>query len=401
MRNIFFISVLLIASTNVFSQKLSSKDFIKPEKRINVEGFMYNMEIHGDISSYSDVLSSLYNDTLFFFRADLSNPETISVYALSLNSGEYSFGELDARELMTENRSYYIHSFAVSNDYLVITSASKGDFLYVYKRNGNIYKYDTKIKYIGKLFGDKIYFLPDGKLLGLQNYLYHGVKPEESSKLSILNLSTKEIEKVVDLEFLLPLYTLRAGYNILSINENSILFAQRGDYKISEYDFSLNIINTIENKEIKWNRMPQRLSDSVYASNKYATSMIPFLSRNIDKYNCIHHIYSSDNTLFVFYSKSGSYEKKYYDIWAKENGKWVLKKKDISDNSNSIRKIAQESILYAGRNIYLSGNKFIRLDYYIPDLGYYPKPFYLIKAKNYVMKNELPYAVDIINFEMK
>lgn len=283
----------------------------------------------------------------------------------------------------------------------MITSASKGDFLYVYKRNGNIYKYDTKIKYIGKLFGDKIYFLPDGKLLGLQNYLYHGVKPEESSKLSILNLSTKEIEKVVDLEFLLPLYTLRAGYNILSINENSILFAQRGDYKISEYDFSLNIINTIENKEIKWNRMPQRLSDSVYASNKYATSMIPFLSRNIDKYNCIHHIYSSDNTLFVFYSKSGSYEKKYYDIWAKENGKWVLKKKDISDNSNSIRKIAQESILYAGRNIYLSGNKFIRLDYYIPDLGYYPKPFYLIKAKNYVMKNELPYAVDIINFEMK
>ena len=93
--------------------------------------------------------------------------------------------------------------------------------------------------------------------------------------------------------------------------------------------------------------------------------------------------------------------KKYYDIWAKENGKWVLKKKDISDNSNSIRKIAQESILYAGRNIYLSGNKFIRLDYYIPDLGYYPKPIYLLKARNYVMKHELPYSVDIINFEMK
>lgn len=392
---------MLIASTNLFSQKLYSKDFIKLEREISIEGFMYNMEVHDDYYAYSDVMSSLYNDTLFFFRADLSKPETINIYSLSILTGKYSMGELDARELITNNGSYYISSFAVSKDYLVISSASKGNFLYVYIRKGNKYIYDSKISYEGKLFGDKIYFLPNGKLLGLQNYLYYRNKPEESSKLSILNLETKKVEKTIDLEFLLPLYTLIGGYNILSVNENSILFSQRGDYKISEYDFSLNLINTIDNKEIEWNRMPQKLSDSVYASNQFTTNMIPFMSRNMDKYNCIHHIYSSENKLFVFYSKKGSFEKKYYDVWIKENGKWILKTKNISDNSNSIRKGAQESILYAGRNIHLSGNKFIRLDYYIPDLGHYPKPIYMIKAKNYVMKNQLPYAVDIINFEIK
>lgn len=397
------IALLLVLSISfiTFSQK-STKDYIEIESTTKIEGLMYNME--KDITSYSDLLSYYHNDTLFFLRADFATPETLRMYSFAVKTKTYTYEDFDATKLINnfDGRAYYIDKFAINDNYLVIPANKgviNGEFLCIYKRIGKEFVYDSEILLGNNKFSEGIKFLPNGKLLGLDNYTHYGEKPEESSSLTILNLETKKIEKTISLEFLLPLYTLRADYNILSINESSILFSQRGDYKIAEYDFDLNLIGTIENKEVKWDRMPQNISDSI--SNSRFEVRIPFLHRNIDKYSCVHNIYSSNDKLFVFYSKKGNYEKIYYDIWKKENGKWTLLKKEISDNPKSVRKAYKQSltVIGSGKGIHFLGDKFLRICITLPDLGAYPKLIYMIKAQKYISNNDIPYGVEVINFK--
>lgn len=405
MKNIIALLFGLSISICTFSQK-STKDYIDIESTTKIEGLMYNMEKVLN-SSYSDLISCYHNDTLFFLRADLTTPETIRMYAFSVKTKTYSYQDFDATKLINnfDGIAYNIDKFAINDKYLVIPGHKgviNGDFLCVYKRIGKEFIYDFEIP-LGNnnKFSEGIEFLPNGKLLGLKNYIYYGEKPEESSSFSILNLETKEIEKTISLEFLLPLYTLRTPYNILSVNDNSILFSQRGDYKISEYDFDLNLIGTIENKEIKWERMPQSISDSIHINNRYAVNRIHALSRIIDKYSCVHNIYSSNDKLFIFYSKKGNFQKHYYDTWKKENGKWTLLKRDISDNPKSLRKEKKQTItmINYGRDIYFVGDKFLRIGIILPDLGTYPKLIYMKKVQNYILNNNIPYGVEVINFK--
>lgn len=392
---------IIIFSSPIFSQTSSTKDYIKIENTIPIKEFMFNMEKQSSNQS-SGLMSCYNNDTLFFFLADYSSSDSIRMFAYSHNTNTYSYKNFDVSELINnEGKSFYnISSFAVSKDYLVIASSSKGSFLYVFNRLGERYVYNSKIPYEGNLFSNGIYFLPNGKLLGIKNYVYYREAQNQSSKLSILNLKTKIVEKTINTEFFLPLYTLMSPYNIVSVNDKSILFSQRGDYKIAEYDFELNHIGNIENKEIKWDRMPQNASDSIYNTSEFAVQMIPYMMRNMDKYNCINNIYSSKDKLFVFYSKKGSLEKNYYDIWAKDNGSWVLLKKDISDVTKSIRHIDKRSLSSMGRNLYCLGDKFLRIGFHLPDLGNYPRFIYMIKAQKYIMENDLPYSIEIINFKI-
>lgn len=401
MRQLFFIIAFLLFYINSSSQTSSTKDYIKIENTIPIKEFMYNMEKQSSYQS-SGLMSYYNNDTLFFFLADYSSSDSIRMFAYSHNTNTYSYKNFDVSELINNEgqSSYNISSFAVSKDYLVIASSSKGSFLYVFNKLGERYVYNSKIPYAGNLFSNGIYFLPNGKLLGVKNYVYYREAPNQSSKLSILNLETKTIEKTINTEFLLPLYTLMAPYNIVSVNDKSILFSQRGDYEIAEYDFELNHIGNIENKEIQWNRMPQKDSDSIYNTCKFANQMIPYMMRNMDKYNCINNIYSSKDKLFVFYNKKGSTEKNYYDIWAKDNGAWVLLKKDISDVTKSIRHVDKRSLTSMGRNLHCLGDKFLRIGFHLPDLGNYPRFIYMIKAQKYFMENDLPYSIEIINFKI-
>lgn len=82
MKNV--IPILLICSFSIctFSQK-TTKDYIEIESITKIEGLMYNMEKFLN-STHSDLLSSYYNDTLFFLRADLTTPETLRIYAFSV-----------------------------------------------------------------------------------------------------------------------------------------------------------------------------------------------------------------------------------------------------------------------------------------------------------------------------
>lgn len=405
MKNIITLLLILAFSICVFAQN-STKKYIEIENTTIIDELKYNLE-KSENGTYSDLVSYYYNDTLFFVRTDFTSPKTIRMYAFDVKTNIYSYQDIDARNLINnfDDKAYSIDNFAINQDYLVITGHKgviNSQCLYVFRRRkGKEFVYGFEVPLNNRKFSNKIKFLPNGKLLGLKNYVFYGEKPEESSSLSILNLETKEVEKTINLEFLLPLYTIRSPYNILAVNNNSIFFSQRGDYKISEYDFDLNLIGNIENKEIKWERMPQSISDSIHNNSIFVRERIPFLLDNIDKYSCIHNIYSKGNKLFVFYNKKGSFKKIYYDIWTKEGGNWVIQKKGISDNPKSIRYANKQTL--TGRspddNIYLiDETKFLRLGLPFPDLGFYPKIILMQKAQKYFMNNDIPYAVEIIKF---
>lgn len=404
MKKYIVLLLILSLSTIGFSQK-STKDYTRIESATKIEGLMYNMEKELN-SIHSELISYYYNDTLFFLRADFTTPEILRMYAFSVKTKTYTYQDFDATKLIYpfDGMPYYLDMFAINGKYLVIpghTGEINGYFLCVYKRVGKEFIYDFEIQIEDDKFSEDMKFLPNGKLLGLKNYLSAGEKKEESSTLTILNLETKKTEKTINLEFLLPLYTLRIPNNILSVNDNSILFSQRGDYKINEYDFDLNPIGTIEAKEIKWDRMPQSVSDSVINNTTQPVERIPFISSNFDKYSSIHNIYSSKNKLFVFYNKKGNYGAIYYDIWEKENGKWTLLIKDISDNPKSIRKKNNQTIttINFARNVHFLGDKFLRINFLIPNLNARFDKIYKEKLEKYILNNEIPYCVESINFK--
>ncbi len=405
MQHIIRVLLLSVVSISTFAQG-SSKKYIQIEKRIEIEELRYSFYKTVN-NTYSDLISCYYNDTLFFLRADFSMPETLRIFAFAIKTNTYSYQDFDASMLINyhDNVAYRIDNFAINEDYLVIPGFKKevnSDFLCVFKRRGGDFIYGFDVQDSNNLFSKQIQFLPNGKLLGLKNYVYYGEKAEESSSLSILNLENKKIEKNICLEFLLPLYTLQMPYNILTVNNKSILFSQKGDYKISEYDFDLNLIGRIENKEIEWARMPQSISDSIYDNTEYAVERIHFLFQNRDKYSCVHNIYSNDNLLFVFYSNKGSFNKIYYDIWTKDNDEnWFILKKGISDNTKSIRHGHKQSLSLSsmGDDLYLiDNNRFLRFGILLPELGNYPMIVLRKKFEKHILNNELPYLVEIIKF---
>lgn len=404
MKNIITLLLILAFSICVFAQN-STKKYIKIENTTVIDELKYNLE-KNENGTYSRLVSYYYNDTLFFVRTDFASPETIRMYSFAVKTNTYSYQDIDARNLINNfsDNAYSIDNFAINQDYLVIPGHKgviNSQCLYVFRRKDKEFVYEFEVLLKNNKFSNQIKFLPNGKLLGLKNYVFYGEKPEESSSLSILNLETKKVEKTINLEFLLPLYTIRSPYNILAVNNNSIFFSQRGDYKISEYDFDLNLIGTIENKEIKWDRMPQAISDSIHNNTKFIVERLPFLLDNIDKYSCIHNIYSNDDKLFVLYSKKGSFKKIYYDVWTKERGNWVIMKKEISDSPKSIRYANKQTLTERSPedNIYLiDDNKFLRLGVPFPDLGFYPKVILMQKAQKYFMNNDISYAVEIIKF---
>lgn len=195
MKKIITILLALVFSICTFSQK-STKDYIDIESTTKIEGLMHNLEKILN-STHSFLLSSYYNDTLFFLRADFTTPETIRMYAFAVKTNTYSHQDFDATKLINnfDGIAYNIDKFAINDKYLVIPGHKgviNGDFLCVYKRIGKEFIYDFEIPLGNNKFSEGIEFLPNGKLLGLKNYVFYGEKPEESSSLTILNLETKK-----------------------------------------------------------------------------------------------------------------------------------------------------------------------------------------------------------------
>lgn len=212
-----------------FAQK-SHKNF-RIENSSVIEGLSQSMS--DDWERYSDLFSCLKGDTLFFFQADYYNPKQIELFKYDIKTATYCADKVNLEPLLCKNGSaYYLMNFAVNDKYLVLfASNDEWQFLFFFKRQNGNYVYDFKYKDTDNLFMQGLEFLPNGKLLGLKNYVYPIETADESTKLSVFNPETKSIEKVVKVDFPLPLYSLTTPYSILSVNDSSVFLSQRGDYK--------------------------------------------------------------------------------------------------------------------------------------------------------------------------
>ena len=379
----------------------------KNHKIFNIDSSVPINELKVDKSSsddrYSEVFSCLDGDTLFLFRADYDYPKEIELFKYSVKSNTYSSCPVNIEKLLNDDgKLYNILAFAVKDSVLLISS-SDGKHpirnLNVFKRRGNTYSYDFSLPDSCDLHTAYIAFLPNGKLLGLKNYIFWKEKHTESTKLSIVNLENRNIEKTINVDFPLPLYTLIVPYTILSVNDSSIFFSQRGDYRITEYDLELNEKRTLTNESITWYRMPQSFSDSVLSSSPYPVNWCMSFNPVIDKYSCVQRIYADNDKLIVLYSKQ-DYSRYCYDVWRKENGEWKLKEKEIKDYSSSIRHFYKRSLFgFNDDHFYLIGDKVLRLGVRPPDLGCHIKPVYMLKLKKYLMNNTIPYCVEVLSFK--
>lgn len=381
-----------------FAQK-SHKNF-RIETSVVIEGLSKNMS--DDWERYSDLFSCLKGDSLFFFQADYYNPKQIELFKYDIKTATYCADKVNLEPLLCKNGSaYYLMNFAVSDKYLVFfASNDEWQFLFFFKRQNGNYVYDFKYKDTDNLFMQGLEFLPNGKLLGLKNYVYPIETADESTKLSVFNPETKSIEKVVKVDFPLPLYSLTTPYSILSVNDSSVFLSQRGDYKISEYDFDLNEISVLTGGSNSWKRMPQSLSDSIMNVSRQAVDRLYVFEKVKERYSCIHRIHSDGDKLFVVYSKKGNFRRYYYDVWRKENGRWKLAEQQIKSHSGSIRHFYKRSLFCSlDEQFYLIGNKALRLGLRPADMGFHIRSVYMSKLKKYLMNNHIPYCVEVLSFD--
>lgn len=357
--------------------------------------------IEGD---YSDMLSSLWNNTLFFCKLDYNDARTVRLFMYDIAKNAYSHCDIDMRPIGS-NSIYFscdVECFAACDSLLVFYENMNDSRLCFFKKQGDTYVFDTCVADKDDLFSRGIRFLPDGRLLGLKNYP-HRRDFAHSTKLTLFDTKTKSILKTVDVDFPLPGFTFRTPYRTLSVGDSSIFLAQRGDYKISEYDFDLNKKGDISYKGGDWSRMPQSLSDSITNIKQFGLADHAMIFFNLsDKYSCIHAICASNDKLFVFYAQANDSDHYYYDVWCKRGDAWERTQKAIDDKTRSIRHLYERSLFGFGASdvdLYAVGEKMLRIRRVMPDMGHCPKPIYVRRLQKHLLKNPISYVVERIAFE--
>lgn len=391
-----FISVICFFS---FSQK--NYERFEIEKKIEVTEFAYNIfkDFSGD---YSQLFSSFYDDKLYFFLQDYTKFDSLRIFCCDVNANECVYFDLNLQSALKDckDKEFYIESFASNGDYLAFWGYSNEKAIFFFKREGDSFVYDFKVADKKSLFYDQMEFLDNGELLGLRAASQFGEK--SFAKLSLLDLGTKKIKKTIDIVQNIPGYNYNYPYKLLDVSEKSIFFTHRGEYKIEEYDFDLNKQSEIIGNESYWIQTPQSLSDSIMNLSPYMVDRGARFLALKEKYSTIYNISVDDNTVFVFYENKGKNNNAYFDVWEKENDEWFLKGKNIKDYSKSARRLVKRSLSLDAdvkTKIYFADSKIVRLRVELPKNPFLPIFLYMPMLENYVSKNELPFAVEILSFD--
>ena len=393
--------LLLISLCALFSFSQKNYERFKIEKKTEIADFKYS--IFKDFSGeYSDLFSSFYDGKLYFFIQDYTNLDSLRVFCFDVNASECVYFDLNFQAILKDCKSkeFYIDAFASNGEYFVFQGYSNETAIFFFKREGDSFVYDFKVSDKESLFMDQMEFLANGDLLGLRAVPKFGEK--SFAKLSLLDLETKKIRKTIDIAQNISGYNYIIPYKLLDVSEKSIFFAHRGEYKIEEYDFDLNKQAEIINNESYWIQTPQNLSDSIMNLSPYmADRGARFLDLK-EKYSTVYNISVDDNKVFVFYENKGKNNNTYFDVWERENSEWIIKCKNIKDYSKSMRKLVKATLSLdsdSKTKIYFTDSKIVRLRVELPKNPFLPMFIYMPMLENYVMKNELPFVVEILSFD--
>ena len=256
--------LVLLIGISASAQK-NHKSF-KIESSTKIEQLKYNLgkDFGG---RYSKSMSCYWNDTLYLCMIDYDCFENLTLFMYDVKTASYSCCNIDMKPICRSFRGnpYMIEHFATNGKDLVLCDVNDDECLWVFKKQGDTFVFDCKIPDPDYLFGKSMRFLPNGKLLGLKNYAYS--RDNNPTKLSLLDMESKSVTKTINVDFPLIGFTFMSPYENLSVSDSSIMLSQRGEYRISEYDFDLNKKGDLTTTPEGWKQMPTNLSDSLMNSN--------------------------------------------------------------------------------------------------------------------------------------
>lgn len=363
------IQIVITQSFNLFSQTYT-RDFLSIDTTIvfsDIKEFSQDgQRIQLSISSFGNCFDILPIKNSLLKKSDLK------INRYNSKTGEFlEYTVKIPQQICSSKERYYLNGVFSFNDSILLYANS-----YNYEKNKRTIKlllysvHENETKNIFS-FTDEIddindiIYLPNNKLLICSGYLGQKDAKAKFIKLSILNKETGNLEKSINLGIDLAGLSYIQKNKQITVTDSSILFTELGVYKIYEFDFNLNLINTIEKKS-KWSKFPNETMKSILKHSKEPIDRIYKLSEYWDKYNRIFRIYSEKDTLYVFYNKPlQNYGT--LDIWHKKDNSWILYKENIEDFiDHKNTKTARNSINYTSKYILFKENKVYTFDFGIP-----------------------------------
>lgn len=363
------IQIVITQSFNLFSQTYT-RDFLSIDTTVvfsDIKEFAPDgQRIQLSISSFGNCFDILPIKNSLLKKSDLK------INRYNSKTGEFlEYTVKIPQQICSSKERYYLNGVFSFNDSILLYANS-----YNYEKNKRTIKlllysvHENETKNIFS-FTDEIddindiIYLPNNKLLICSGYFGQKDAKAKFIKLSILNKETGNLEKSINLGIDLAGLSYIQKNKQITVTDSSILFTELGVYKIYEFDFNLNLINTIEKKS-KWSKFPNETMKSILKHSKEPIDRIYKLSEYWDKYNRIFRIYSEKDTLYVFYNKPlQNYGT--LDIWHKKDNSWILYKENIEDFiDHKNTKTARNSINYTSKYILFKENKVYTFDFGIP-----------------------------------
>lgn len=363
------IQIVITQSFNLFSQTYT-RDFLSIDTTVvfsDIKEFAPDgQRIQLSISSFGNCFDILPIKNSLLKKSDLK------INRYNSKTGEFlEYTVKIPQQICSSKERYYLNGVFSFNDSILLYANS-----YNYEKNKRTIKlllysvHENETKNIFS-FTDEIddindiIYLPNNKLLICSGYLGQKDAKAKFIKLSILNKETGNLEKSINLGIDLAGLSYIQKNKQITVTDSSILFTELGVYKIYEFDFNLNLINTIEKKS-KWSKFPNETMKSILKHSKEPIDRIYKLSEYWDKYNRIFRIYSEKDTLYVFYNKPlQNYGT--LDIWHKKDNSWVLYKENIEDFIDyKNTKTARNSINHTSKYILFNDNKLYTFNFGIP-----------------------------------
>lgn len=391
----------ILFSSNLFAQKIFNNQWLDYDTSI-----FFKENINTSTMCFDNDSTLIYNDadkdtTLTFFN--IYNKKSFDV-----SIGKYV---------------EWVSEIFANKNYLIITTDDNifdsVEDIYIFERQTDSLKLLNTVHLDSVYSIKEAYFLENGNMIMVDGY-FGNWKEHNNNFLNLILLDIKngkELKRITP-NMELSLMTYFNPSKLVTLSDNSILFSQKGVYKIYEYDFNLNLIDSLSNKKLKWKTFPKSKNDEILVKyddfrNKIIQRLSDMMNNKVLEYSRVIQMYYFNDKLFISYTNP--YNKKTesdlsYDIWSKKNNQWVLEKSNIPDDVDKKlrKKKAYSRMRYIfEKSLFVKDNKLFVLQKGMPySLNYLfnlTEKEYEDKEKEYYLQDSEKMFMDVfdINFNKK
>lgn len=394
---IVFTTVLF--SSNLFAQKIFNNHWLDYDTSI-----FFEKNINTSAVCFDNDSTLIYND------ADMDTTLTFfNIY--NKKSFEVSIGKYVE----------WVSKIFANKNYLIITTddniSDSIEDVYIFERQTDSLKLLNTVHLDSVYMITEAYFLENGNIVMVDGYF--GLTKENNN--NFLNLILLDIKNGKELKRVTPnmelsLMTYFTPSKLVTLTDNSILFSQKGVYKIYEYDFNLNLIDSLSNEKLKWKTFPKSINDEILIKYdsfpiKLTQRMGDMINNKVFDYSRVVKMYYFKDKLFISYSNP--YNKKMesdlsYDIWHKKGKQWVLEKSNMLDDVDKKlrKKKAYNRMRYIFNSfLFVKDDKLFVLQKGMPySLNYLfnlTEKEYEDKEKEYYLQNSDKMLIDVFDINLK